>query len=174
MRKLVLLLIYFFSLFHTASLVYAGEYDDIEQYGFHFIEDSSEKLHLQSRDHSNLIISKERFKDSKSALQFCKQQNLPLGNIAIPLLLAMSGVTENHVFIKDAVVFDFSATSNSEYKSGIWSWANRSGNFVSLIFDGKGMDDVYASVSELNRVFRTHISLPAVCSDMVLNLHPSH
>jgi hypothetical protein len=158
-------------------MAYAGEYDDLEKYGFRLVKNNKEKLHIifLNDKNKNIVISKKRFKNSEDALQFCNQQNLSFKNSGyVMFLLAMSGVAYNHDFIKKAIVFDFSKFLDSkrslekEKKTGVWSWLGTEIDTITLMYDGEGMNGHEISLAEINSTLNTEITLPALCSDASL------
>lgn len=177
MKRMVLAWMCLFSLFNYTSMGYAGEYEDLEQYGFRLIEENNDKLHIMllNDKNKNIVISKERFKNSEDALQFCNQQNLSFKNSGyVMFLFAMSGITIKHHFIKQAVVFDFSKFFDSgvflgiNKKRGVWSWDGTAVDRVTLMYDGGGMNGHEFSLAELNNTLNTEVTLPALCSDASL------
>ncbi len=158
------------SLFSSIPQVYAGEYDDLEQYGFRLVTDNEDKLHLQHLRGKDkyIIISKKRFNNSYEATQFCINEKMPNSGLWNALLLAMSGVSTKHSFIKESISFDFPEIE----ASGIWSWSTTADDTVSMMFDGRGTDTIDVPISKIEAALNKEVTLPAICSTIVLKELP--
>jgi hypothetical protein len=175
MKKIILMLASLLSLFAFTALAYADKYDDLEKYGFRLIKEDNEKLHLSLLHYPKknyIILSKQRFKNAWEAQQFCNDLNVSFADgLWISLGFAMSGVCENHPFIRSAIVFDFSDSTtppfpDSKEQSGIWAWSNNADGIIDYMLDGHSFNDGKVTVTDLNSAINSEVTLPAICSNL--------
>lgn len=175
MKKIIWMLVSLLSLFAFTALTYAGEYDDLEKYGLRLVKEDKEKLHLTLIHYPKknyIILSKKRYKNAWEALQFCNDIKASFADgLGVSLGLAMSGVCENHPFIRNAITFDFSdsafpAFPDSIEQSGIWAWSKNADGMIDYMRDGHGFEDGKVLVTDINSAIHSEATLPAICSNL--------
>lgn len=128
--------------------------DSLDITGFRIIKDDSEAMVLHFQDQSEFIISKKRFHHQAGAIAFCKQKGSRIDTGFNSLLIGMSGATNFNKFLNDSISFRINK------QTGIWQWKG-SGDKVTILLDGRGMDAEDVSIDDLNEV--TEVKLPAIC-----------
>ena len=127
---------------------------DLEMTGFKVMENTSKVQVLNFQNSTEFRISKERFLNQQSAIQFCIGQKSKLDTKFNALLIAMSGAANVSSFLNESISFKIRETS------GIWQWS-RLNDKVTVMLNGNGTVTEEIAIEDLNKVVQ--ISLPAIC-----------
>lgn len=128
----------------------------LESTGFTVKTNDSKVMRLEFNGKTEFTISKKKFKDSKSAQQFCKNQNSSLDTDLNILLLSMAGAVSADKFIEDSFRYHF--TNKGEEANGLWTW-DIDGD-VTLLPDNE-LEAVKVPLNELRQIKKVQIA--ALC-----------
>jgi hypothetical protein len=128
----------------------------LELAGFTVKTNDSKLMKLEFNEKTEFIISKKKFKDSKSAQRFCKNQNSSLDTDLSILLLSMAGAVSADKFIEDSFRYNF--INKGEEFNGLWTWDIEGG--VTLLPDNE-LEEVKVSFNELRQIKKVQIA--ALC-----------